>query len=160
MKRKDAHVPEFAEVASELKDIIAEERAVREAEIRAKALLERAKKGEDISTIAKAEKLKVEQSGYFSRTDGFMPRTGIFVGDREGFFNLSAGAYFPEVVSHNGRHYIFRLSGVKEADEAAFEPRKEELRARLLAEKHDQALSEWLKGLRGKSKITINEKAL
>ena len=129
LERKDAHVPEFSEVASELKDIIAEERAVREAEIRARALLERAKKGEDISAIAKSEKLKVEQSGYFSRTDGFMPRTGIFVGDKEGFFTLTAGAYFPEVVSHNGRHFIFRLSGVKEADEAVFEPRKEELRA-------------------------------
>ena len=160
IERKDAHVPEFVEVVSEVKEIIAEERAVKEAETRAKALLERAKKGEDLSAIAKAEKLKVEQSGYFSRTEGFMPRTGIFVGDRDGFFDLTAGAYFPEVVSHNGRHFIFRLSGVKEAEEAFFEPRKEEIKARLLAEKQDQALGGWLKGLREKTKITVNEKAL
>jgi len=160
LERQEAHVPEYADVAAEIKDIIAEERAVKEAEARARALLERAKKGEDLSAIAKAEKLKVAQSGYFSRTEGFMPRTGIFVGDKEGFFTLAQGAYFPEVVTHNGRHYIFMLSGVKEADEAAFEPRKEDLKARLLAEKQDQTLSAWLKGLREKTKITINEKAL
>ncbi|CAG1066431.1 Peptidyl-prolyl cis-trans isomerase D [uncultured bacterium] len=160
VERKDAHVPEFAEVASDVKAIIADEKAAKEAEVRAKALLERAKKGEDLAVIARAEKLKMEQSGFFARTEGFMPRTGIFVGDREAMFNLSAGAYLPEVVTHNGRHYIFRLSGVKEADEAAFEPRREELKARVLAEKHDQVLGEWLKGLRGKTKITINEAVL
>jgi peptidyl-prolyl cis-trans isomerase D len=160
VERKDAHVPEFAEVASDVKAIIADEKAAKEAEGRAKALLERAKNGEDLAVIARAEKLKMEQSGFFARTEGFMPRTGIFVGDREAMFNLSAGAYLPEVVTHNGRHYIFRLSGVKEADEAAFEPRKEELKARVLAEKQDQVLGEWLKGLRGKTKITINEAVL
>ncbi|MBI2400928.1 MAG: SurA N-terminal domain-containing protein [Deltaproteobacteria bacterium] len=160
VERKDAHVPEFAEVASDVKTIIAEEKAGKEAEARARALLERAKKGEDLAVIAKAEKLKMEQSGFFARTEGFMPRTGIFVGDKEALFKLASGAYYPEVVSHNGRHFIFRLSGVKEADEAAFEPRKEELKARLLAEKQDQALSGWLKSLREKAKITINESVL
>jgi peptidyl-prolyl cis-trans isomerase D len=160
IERKDAHVPEFAEVASDVKEIIAEEKAGKEAEARAKALLERAKKGEDLAVMARAEKLKMEQSGYFARTDGFMPRTGIFVADKDAFFSLSSGAYYPEVVSHNGRHYIFRLSGVKEADEAAFEPRKEELKAKVLAEKQDQALSNWLKGLREKTKITVNEAVL
>lgn len=160
VERKDAHVPEFAEVASDVKTIIAEEKAGREAEAKAKALLERAKKGEDLAVIARAEKLKMEQSGFFARTEGFMPRTGIFVGDKEALFKLASGAYYPEVVSHNGRHYIFRLSGIKEAEEAAFEPRKEELKARLLAEKQDQALSGWLKSLREKAKITINESVL
>jgi parvulin-like peptidyl-prolyl isomerase len=160
VERKDAHVPEFAEVASDVKAIIADEKAAKEAEVRAKALLERARNGEDLAVIARAEKLKMEQSGFFARTEGFMPRTGIFVGDREAMFNLSAGAYLPEVVTHNGRHHIFRLSGVKEADEAAFEPRKEELKARVLAEKQDQVLGEWLKGLRGKTKITVNESVL
>lgn len=160
VERKDAHVPEFAEVAADVKTIIAEDKAGKEAEAKAKALLERAKKGEDLAVIAKAEKLKMEQSGFFARTEGFMPRTGIFVGDKEAMFKLASGAYYPEVVSHNGRHFIFRLSGIKEADEAAFEPRKEELKARLLAEKQDLALSAWLKGLREKSKITINESVL
>ncbi|OGP12888.1 MAG: hypothetical protein A2052_07735 [Deltaproteobacteria bacterium GWA2_54_12] len=160
VERKDAHVPEFAEVASDAKTIIAEEKAGKEAEAKAKALLDRAKKGEDLAVIAKAEKLKMEQSGFFARTEGLMPRTGIFVGDKEALFKLASGAYYPDVVSHNGRHFIFRLSAVKEADEAAFEPRKEELKARLLAEKQDQALSGWLKSLREKAKITINESVL
>ena len=160
IERKDAHVPDFAEVASDVKAIIADEKSYKQAEVRARALLERAIKGEDLAVMARAEKLRMEQSGFFARTEGFMPRTGIFVGDKEALFSLASGAYYPEVVSHNGRHYIFRLSGVKEADEAAFEPRKEELRARLLAEKQDEALSVWLKGLREKSKIKVNESVL
>lgn len=160
VERKDAHVPEFSEVASDVKAIIAEERSAREAEVRAKDLLERLKKGEDLAVMAKAEKLKIEQSGFFARTEGFMPRTGIFVGDRDALFALASGSYYPEVVSNNGRHYIFMVSGVKEADETAFEPRKEELKARLLAEKQDDALGSWLKGLREKAKITINESVL
>jgi len=147
IERKDAHVPDFAEVASDVKAIIADEKSYKQAEVRARALLERAIKGEDLAVMARAEKLRMEQSGFFARTEGFMPRTGIFVGDKEVLFSLASGAYYPEVVSHNGRHYILRLSGAKEADEAAFEPRKEELRARLLAEKQDEALGVWLKGI-------------
>lgn len=160
IERQDARVPDYAEVADEVKDIIAEERAFSQALGAARALLERAKKGEDLAVLARSEKLRMEQSGYFARTEGFMPRTGVFVGDKEGLFGLKEGEYFPEVVSQNGRHYIFRLSGVREADEAGFEPRKAEFQQRLLAEKQDEALGKWLRGLREKSKIKVNEAVL
>ncbi len=156
--RKDAHVPDFTEVESKVKDKIALDRAEIDAKTKAQQILERLKNGEEMAKVAAAEKLRVDSTGFFGRVDGFMPRTGIFVGDKEGIFSLEEKApYFAEVLSQNGRHYVLKFSGVKEAQEAGFEMRKEDIRSRLVAEREDEVLSKWLNGLREKSEITVNE---
>lgn len=161
LERKDAHVPAFEEVASDVKEILIEEKAGAAAAKKAQELLEKAKKGEDLAALARSEKLKYDSTGYFSRTDGFMPRTGVFVGDKDGLFNLTEAApYYSEAVPHNGKYFVFKLSGVKDADEMGFVIKKDELTSRLVAEKQDEALNKWLKGLREKSEIKVNEQLL
>ena len=156
--RKDAHVPDFSEVGPKVKETIALEKAGSAAKTKAQQILERLKNGEEMAMVAASEKLKVDSTGFFGRVEGFMPRTGIFVGDKEKIFSLDEKApYFPEVLSQNGKHYVLKFSGVKEAQEAGFEMKKEDIRARLLAEKQDEVLSKWLGGLRQKSEITVNE---
>ncbi|HEY4707000.1 MAG: hypothetical protein A2054_01060 [Deltaproteobacteria bacterium GWA2_55_10] len=158
LDRKDAHVPDFNEVGQKVKDSIALEKAGSAAKNKARQLLDRLKNGEDMAKVAAAEKLKVDSTGYFGRVEGFMPRTGIFVGDKENLFTLDEKApYFPEVLSQNGKHYVLRFAGVKEAQEAGFEMKKDDIRSRLLTEKQDEVLTKWLNGLREKSEITVNE---
>lgn len=156
--RKDAHVPDFNEVGPKVKEALAIEKAGSEARGKAQQVLEKLRNGEDMAKVAASEKLKVESTGLFGRIEGFMPRTGIFVGDKEDLFALDEKApYYPEVLSQSGKHYVFKFSGVKEASEAGFEMKKDDIRSRLLAEKQEEALSKWLNGLREKSKIMVNE---
>ncbi|MBI1911821.1 MAG: SurA N-terminal domain-containing protein [Deltaproteobacteria bacterium] len=155
VEKVDSHVPDYAEIAGKVKDALKAEKAYAEAGKKADELLKRVKGGEDFTNAAKAEKLKVEQTGFFSKAEGFMPKTGIFLGDKEGLLDLTTTAPYPEALSNNKKYYIFKLNSVKEVDELGLEAKKEEIKGRLLAEKQDEALNVWLKGLREKSKIKI-----
>ncbi|HBG45510.1 MAG TPA: hypothetical protein DDW94_00810 [Deltaproteobacteria bacterium] len=158
VQRQDARVHDFKDVASVVKGRITEEKAGLAAREKAVKMLDRLKAGEDMAKVAGSENLKVASTGYFSRTDGFMPRTGLFVGDKETLFKLDEKSpYFPEVLSQGGRHYVLKFAGVKEAQEAGLDAKKEEIRARVLAEKQDEVLGKWLAGLRENAKIKINE---
>ncbi len=161
LERKEAHVPEFKDAAPEVKDILAAQKGSQAAQEKARQIVERLKNGEDLSAIAASEKLKVESTGYFSPVDGFMPKTGIFTGDKEGLFELSESApNFPDVLVNDGRHYVLKLAGASEAPESGLEPREEDIRSRVLAEKQEEVLGEWLNGLRQKAKITVNQDLL
>lgn len=154
-------MPEFKDAAPEVKDILATEKAFKAAREKAVQMVERLKNGEDLKAIASSEKLNVESTGYFSQLDGFMPRTGIFTGDKEGLFELSESApNFPEVLVNEGKHYVLRFAGAREAPESGLEFKKEDIRSRVLAEKEEEVLGEWLNGLRQKSKITVNQDLL
>lgn len=161
LERKEANVPEFKDSAPEVKDILATEKALKAAREKALQILERLKNGEDFKAIAASEKLNIESTGYFSPVDGFMPKTGIFTGDKDGIFELSESApNFPEVLVNDGKHYVLRFAGAKEAPESGLEFKKEEIRSRVLAEKQEEVLGEWLNGLRQNSKITVNQDLL
>ncbi|MBE7413938.1 MAG: SurA N-terminal domain-containing protein [Deltaproteobacteria bacterium] len=161
LERKEASVPEFKDAAPEVKDILATEKALKAAREKAVQMVERLKNGEDLKAIASSEKLNVGSTGYFSPLDGFMPRTGIFTGDKEGLFELSQSApNFPEVLVNEGKHYVLRFAGAREAPESGLEFKKEDIRSRVLAEKEEEVLGEWLNGLRQRSEITVNRDLL
>lgn len=161
LERKEAHVPDFKDAAPEIRDMIATEKASKAAREKALQIIERLRNGEDFKAIAGPEKLKIESTGYFSPMEGFMPRTGIFTGDKEAIFELSEVApNFPEVLMNDGKHYVLRFAGAREAPEAGLEFKKEDIRSRVLAEKQEEVLGEWLNGLRQKSKIKVNQELL
>lgn len=161
VERVDAHVPDYAEVAGKVKERLAAEKANEAAKNKAEEMIKKVKGGEDIAQIAKTEKFKVDSTGYFSRSEGFIPKIGAFAGDKEQLFEVKMDKpYYPEVLPHNNKFYVLKLNGIKDPDEAGLEKRKDELKARLLAVKQDEALNKWLLGLRSKAKIKINEQLM
>lgn len=161
LDRVEAHVPDYEKIAPKVKARIMDEKAAAEAVKKAEEILNKVKAGEDISAIAKAEGLKVESSGYFSRVDGFMPKVGAFVADNDDIFNLTEAApYYKEVLKHNNRNYILKLASSKEADEAGLERRREEIRGRLTGQKQEEVLGKWVKGLKEKADIKVYSERL
>lgn len=161
LERVDPRVPEYQEISSRVKERIASEKADEAAGKKAGEYLKRIKAGESLEAVAKAEGYKVEETGYFSRVEGFIPKIGAFAGDKEKLFELTAASpNFPEALPYNNKFYILKLSNVKEADEAAFESKKDEIKNRLFTERQDEALSKWLKDLRAKAKIKVYEERL
>jgi len=161
LEKIDAHVPEYKDIAASVKDKVAEIKANELARQKAEELLSRLKGGEDFKAAADKDHYKVESTGYFSRADGFIPKIGVYVAENDKLLALSESqALYPEVLGQDGKFYLFRFKGVKEAPEAAFASMKEEIRSRLLAQKQEEVLSKWLEGLRAQAKIQVFEKML
>ena len=161
LERKDAYVPDYASVAGKVKEKMIAEKAREAAMRKAQEMLKTAMSGEDLAAIARKEHFNILDTGYFSRAQGFIPKIGIFTGDKPNLFDLSKSSpYYPDVLASNGKFYIFKLKGIKEADESGFEAKKEEIKSRLLTAKRQDALNKWLIGLRSRAKIKIYEDRL
>ena len=161
VEKVDAHVPEYKAVSARVKATLILKKADETAKKKAEDLLAKAKGGADFVAAAKAEGVAIEETGLFSKSQGFVPKVGTFSGDKQGLFDLNdAAPWYAEVLEANGRYYVLRLKNTKEADESAFEPMKEPLKARLISQKQEEAVSAWIKELRARSKIKIFEDML
>ncbi|MBI2413206.1 MAG: SurA N-terminal domain-containing protein [Deltaproteobacteria bacterium] len=161
VEKVDSHVPEYKDVSARVKAMLILKKADETAKKKAEELLAKAKGGADLAVAAKAEGVAIEETGLFSKSQGFVPKIGAFSGDKPALFDLTdAAPYYPEVLEANGRYYVLKLKATKEADETAFESMKEPLKARLKAQKQEDAVSAWLKDLRTKAKIKVFEDML
>ncbi|MBI5587601.1 MAG: peptidylprolyl isomerase, partial [Deltaproteobacteria bacterium] len=161
LERVDAHVPGYNEIAARVKDKVASVKANERARLKAEEILTMVKGKEDMAAVAKKENFKPEDTGYFSRAEGFIPKIGAYAAENEKLFALTeASPVYPEVLGSDGRFYVLKLKGVKEADDAGFASRREEIKSRLMAQKQEEALNKWLEGLKSKSKIQIFDKML
>lgn len=156
VERIDAHVSDYKLIGEIVKKKLRLEKAEEEAKGAAAAMLKKVKDGEDFHVLAKKEKLKVEETGPFSKTDGMIKKINVFAGGDDRFFNLDKSApYLPDPFQSGGRHYIFRFKEVKDADPKGFDKVKDELKKRLQAQKEEEGVNKWIKGLREKAKIQV-----
>lgn len=161
VEKVDSHVPEYKDVSARVKAMLILKKADETAKKKAEELLAKAKGGAELAVAAKAEGVAIEETGLFSKSQGFVPKIGAFSGDKPGLFDLTdAAPYYPEVLEANGRYYVLKLKATKEADETAFAAMKEPLKARLISQKQEEAVSAWLKDLRSKAKIKVFEDML
>ncbi len=161
LKKVDAHVPAYEEVAEEVKKRLKKEKAKELAKEKAKEIVEKVKGGEDLLEVAQKEGLPVAKTDFFRMVDGFIPGIGVFVGDREELFKLKKDdPFFHKPIEYNDKLYLLKLREAKEADPEGFEKEKKEIKRRLLAQKKDDAVSAWIKELKSKAEIEVNEELL
>lgn len=152
--RETSHVPTYDRIAEEVNSRVREKKAAEEAMAVADEILDKASAGGDLAKAAAEQGIKVGTTGYFSRADGLVPGLGLFVADRPGLFSLTAEApLYNEVVGGDGSFYVFSLDDAREADLEGLGEVRDQLRQRLMAEKQDRAMSEWLERLRKESEI-------
>lgn len=158
LQREDSRVPDYKDVAGKVKERMALEKSLAEARIGAEGILTRVRGGEDIRAIAKNEKYAISETGFFKRGDGVIPKLGASIGETEKIFDMKKDApNYPQFVLRNNKYYILRLKDIQDADENGLVSRKEDIRARLIAQKQQEALKKWLTDLRAKTKIEVFE---
>lgn len=158
LQREDSRVPDYKDVAARVKERMTLEKSLAEARTGAEGILKRVRGGEDIRAIAKNEKYVISETGFFKRGDGAIPKIGVSIGEAEKIFDLKKDApNYPELVLRNNKYYILRLKDTQDADENGLVSRKEDIRARLVAQKQQEALQKWIAGLRAKTKIEVFE---
>lgn len=149
-ERKDAAVPPLQEIRAAVEQ---KTRAVKAVELARKKAEEAARQ-----FTAKAA-LKTQSTGSFGfSAKGDVPAIGNAPELMEAAFKLTAAAPAATTPYKIGnRWYAVRLKSRTEAPRAEFDKTREQVRKAMLPKKQEEAFAAWVKGLRDKAKIEINQ---
>ena len=114
-----------------------------------------------IREIAKERGFQVEETGFFTRTQGVIPKIGP-AGEFMGALSSSTQKHpVPkEVFQTKDGYFVVRLSTLEQADKNKFSAAKKNLERRLVYQKQEEFFQNWLSQLRAKAKIEINKELL
>jgi peptidyl-prolyl cis-trans isomerase D len=148
-ERKEASVPPLSEIKSAVEE---KTRAVKAVELAKK-------KAEDAARqLTSKTALKTQSTGSFGfSATGDIPTIGASPEMAEAVFKLSASQAPASPFKVGNRWYAVRVKSRTESPKAEFEKSKEELKKKMLPKKQEEALENWIKELRTKAKIEINQ---
>ena len=147
-------MPPLAQIRSQVEQGAAAEKA----QVLAKQKAEQA-----VAEIAKGSPaLKLQETGSFGYSaKGDIPKVGSSPEIMEAAFTLTAAAPVAKTPFKVGdRWYVIKLKNRAEMNKEAFAREKEQIKQGLLPEKQKEALDKWLKDLKAKAKIEINQALL
>ena len=149
---KDAGVRPLDEVKESLKPQVLRKKRMDRAKQIAADLRAQLASGDSLTKLSQLNPLvKVQQTGEFT-TGGSVPGIGRdenFIGTVEG---LHVGQISPPVLGYRGA-YLIQLVSKSPFDSAGYAAQKESLRSRLLQDKRNRFLSEWLAKLKENAEI-------
>jgi len=124
----------------------------------AEELLKQLQTGKAIKELAGERGLHMEETGLFARTGGVIPKIGP-IGESMGLLSsLTEKNPLPkEVLRTKDGYFVVRLVGAEPADQAKFETAKKDLERRLNYQKQEEFFQNWLKQLRDRAKVDINQ---
>jgi len=158
---QDADVKTLADVRLDIaRDLMKDEKAPELAAAYAATLLPvltGSISDEEADALLAEKSLTVQESGEFSRKDRRVPKLGSSADAMTAAFALTdVGAVTTEPVDVGNGFAIMKLTTAKQADMAAFEAKKEELRGTLLRTKQTRAVQAWRDQLKADAKIRIS----
>jgi peptidyl-prolyl cis-trans isomerase D len=159
--RREEHLPIYSEVSDKVKKAVIKNKAIQMAKEKADQLLKSLKGGEDIIIMAKKEGLKIEESGYITKTQGLIPKAGVYIGEKEEVFSLTQESpYLSEPLKDGDKFFLLKLKGSLEADQKEFETMKGNIKERLYQQRQQEAITSWIEEMRANSKIEVNLEVL
>ncbi|HEY0672104.1 MAG TPA: peptidyl-prolyl cis-trans isomerase [Longimicrobiales bacterium] len=158
VSKTDEGIPELKQVAAEIEHQLKLEKKVELAKPKARAVLERIRRGQSFDAAVAAERLGVQNAGPFTRIEMVpgMGRANAAIGTA---FGLKPGQVSDIVVADN-MLFIIQLVEKKEADRAEFEAQKAQQRERTTPALAEQRWNMFLAALREDAKIVDNRAEL
>lgn len=156
--RQASLLPPLPEVREEVLRAVRRQKAEEAAQVRAKVLVETAKKGEDFRTAARTAGATVGDLPPFSRAEPMADRQlGQALGPL--VLGLPDGAVGGPATGPGGL-YVVKVLGREAPNPAEFEAARGDVEKRLLADKRARLWQDWLASLRATAKIEVNRKLL
>jgi parvulin-like peptidyl-prolyl isomerase len=158
MNKKDSQIPPQNEVKEEVSQKVIAAKAEEKARQAAEDLLNQIRTGKSIRDVAREKGYPLEETGFFTRTAGVIPKIGPAREVMEILASLTEKNPVPkEVLKTKDGYFVVRLSGYEPADQNKFQSVKKNLEKRLIYQKQEEAFQGWLSQLRSKAKIDINK---
>jgi len=126
-----------------------------------KALLEQLKKEKDLTKVAQANNVKVDETGFFPRSAPQLPKIGELAELRGAPIALSTQKPVPErVYTQKDAVYVLALKDSQPADMQQFERDKDALMKQALAESRQRTMVKFLDSLKAKAQVKVNNSFL
>ncbi|HEY7219325.1 MAG TPA: peptidylprolyl isomerase, partial [Candidatus Binatia bacterium] len=156
-ERREPAVPPLDSVRGKIEQALKESKGYELALQKGNSLLEQLKKEKDISKVAQANGLKVEETGFFQRAAPQLPKIGELAELRAGPIALSAQKPIAErLYTQKDALYVLAFKESQSADMEQFEKDKANLMKQALAESRQRVLVKFLESLKAKAKVKIN----
>jgi peptidyl-prolyl cis-trans isomerase D len=160
-QRKEPAVPPLESVKPTIEKELTESKAHELARQKGSSLLDQLKKEKDITRVAEANGLKVEETGWFLRNAPQLPKIGEFPEFKAGGIALSAQKPIPDkIYTQKASVYIFAFKESQGADMDRFEKEKDLLLKQALAESKQRVAQKFMEGLKANAKIHVNPSLL
>jgi peptidyl-prolyl cis-trans isomerase D len=161
LDKKESRIPSLEEVKGEVKGKAVGLKADEKARQVAEDLLHQIRSGKSFREIAKQRGFQVEETGFFTRTQGVVPKIGPAGEFMGALSSLTQQHPIPkEVFQTKDGYFVVRLFALEQADKNKFSAAKKNLERRLIYQKQEEFFQNWLSQLRAKAKIEINKELL
>ncbi len=158
VNKKDSQIPSQNEVKEEVTRKVIAAKAEEKARQAAEDLLNQIRAGKSIRDVAREKGYPLEETGFFTRTAGVIPKIGPAREVMEILASLTEKNPVPkEVLKTKDGYFVVRLSGYEPANQSKFQSVKKNLEKRLIYQKQEESFQNWLEQLRSKAKIDINK---
>jgi peptidyl-prolyl cis-trans isomerase D len=161
MDKKESRIPALEEVKEEVNRKVTELKSDEKAAKTANELLDQMKGGKEIKNIAREKGLLLEETGFFARTGGVIPKIGPAMEWMALLSPLTEKTPLPkEVLRTKEGYFVLKLLALEPADQNKFKSVMKNLEKRLIYQKQEEFFKNWLQHLRSKAKIEINKDIL
>mgnify|MGYP005850582677 FL=1 len=158
VNKKDSRIPPLDEVKELVRQKVVEMKAEEKARQVAEDLLHQIRRGKNLREAAREKGYASEETGFFMRTAGVVPRIGPSREFMETLASLTEKNPVPkDVIRTKDGYFVLRLSGYEPADQSKFPSVKENLEKRLRNQKREESLRNWVEQLKSNAKININK---
>ena len=153
LNKKPSYIPPFEKVKEKVVEKYREEKS--KELLKNKAMeMKKMLSSKNIRELAAGEGLKVKQTSFFSKMSGTFEipclKNNVFsLKEKEGDFCI-----------FDGTAYIYQLKGRKTLSKKEYERLKDIAKKELEQKRRETAIQDFIKQLRGKARIRINEKVL
>jgi peptidyl-prolyl cis-trans isomerase D len=155
-QKKAAAVPPLAEVRAKIEQHITGSKAQDLLTQRANTLLEQLRKEKQIARLAEQNGLKLDETGFFVRGAGQLPKIGELQDLTTRGIPVSAqNPIADKVYMQKDAAYIIAFKSSEPADITRFEQEKDSLKKQALSEAQQRALRKFIEGLKAKADIRI-----
>jgi len=156
VERREPYVPALEEVEARVKKAVRQEKAKKAAKEKAERLLAELASGTTVDQTAKREHLIPEETGLFTRGSVYIHKIGPSEELLREAFSLTPEKPLPgKAYGIKDDYYLVKLKERIGADREKFQAEKVKLRKRLLAQKRNEGVKLWIKGLKEKAAIEI-----
>jgi peptidyl-prolyl cis-trans isomerase D len=161
LNKKESRIPPLEEVKEEVRKKFIEMKSEKKAREVAEEMLNQIRAGKNMSEVGKDQGIQIEETGFFARARGVVPKIGP-VGDFMTELSMLTGKNpLPnKVLQTKDAFFVVKLSATEPADQTKFQSVEKNLQRRLINQKQEEFLQNWLQQLRAKAKIDINKDIL
>jgi peptidyl-prolyl cis-trans isomerase D len=161
LNKKESRIPPLEEVKEEVRKKVIDMKSEKKAGDVAEDLLSQIRAGKNMPEVGKAQGIQIEETGFFTRAGGVVPKIGP-VGDFiTELSTLTVKTPLPKkVLQIKNAFFVVKLSAMEHADQTKFSSVEKDLKNRLINQKQEELLQNWLQQLRAKAKIDINKDIL